>query len=183
MGKPDFGDDNTKIARTCSQLWIAIDGECSKRRKADVSKFKDVLSEKHFSYIEKYEIQHTKKQRITSFIFCGNEVEYLTETSRREAIIPFKEDAPSEGYFTDFHKKLYQNGRTDALWAYAFYVWKKEKDAVSREREALSYANTERSKAFLAPNFEDELVGAYFGLPLKRAKNGGKRRYFSHFDP
>lgn len=178
VGKPDFGDDNAKIARACSQLWIAIDGECSKRRKADVAKFKDVLSEKHFSYIEKYETQHTKKKRISSFIFCGNEVEYLTETSRREAIIPFKEDAPGEGYFTQLHEKLYQDGLTDAIWAYAYYVWKHEKDVVNKERATLNYQNTERSKAFLAPNFEDELVGAYFELPAKNSEKYDKNGDF-----
>lgn len=170
VGKPDFGDDIAKTARALSQNWIVIDGELSRRRKADVSKFKDVLSEKNFSYIEKYEKQQTTKQRKASFILCGNEVEYLTETSRRETIIPFKEDAPPDGYFAEFHEKLYKNELTDAIWAYAFYVWENEKDAVGKERETLSYQNTERSKDFLAPNFEDELVSAYFGLPLENSE-------------
>jgi predicted P-loop ATPase len=170
VGKPDFSDDTAKNARACTQSWILTDGECSKRRKADVAKFKDVLSEKTFSFVDKYEKQPTKKQRIASFIFCGNIVEYLDEPSRRETIIRFKEDVPSKGYFTEFYEKLYKNGLTNGIWAYAFYVWKYEKDVVSREREALSYQNTERSKDFLAPSFEDELVSAYFGLPLENSQ-------------
>ena len=170
VGKPDFSDDIAKTARALNQNWIVIDGELSRRRKADVSKFKDILSEKNVSFVEKYEKQQTTKQRNATFLATGNEPEYLTETSRRESIIGFKEDAPPDGYFTEFKEKLYKDGITDGIWAYAFYVWKYEKDAVSSERETLSLENTKRSKDYLAPNFEDELVSAYFGLPLENSK-------------
>ena len=194
VSKPDFGDDIAKTARALSQNWILIDGELSRRRKADVSKFKDVLSEKTFSYVEKYERQQTTKRRIASFIFCGNDTEYLGETSRREAIIPFKEEIPGEndekdenGFekndektavctiqlpdFRGFFRKLNSTKIKNGIWAYAFYVWENEEEFVSYEREKLSFRNTERSKDFLSTSVERQLLKDYFVPASPNAKH------------
>lgn len=168
LSEPDF-EGGRESERKLYQNWILFDDELSRRRKADVAAFKKYLSAKKVSFVEKYETNNITRQRICSFILCGNDIEYLSEFSRREAIIPFKETRETSGYYVKLAEKLNKKDLIDKIWTFAFLEWKKNKKHASNERAELENAIYARSEAFLATTVERDLLKEYFAPASKSA--------------
>ena len=159
--EPDF-EGGRESERILAERWILHDDELTKRKKASASVFKSALSKKYVDFRPQYARNNEQFLRIASFLFCGNDAEYLSEFSRRDCIIRFKEARESKEYFENFAKTIQSDDLINGVWAYAFYQFSRNFSQISKEKNELENDNYEHSEQFLAATVERDLLKEYF---------------------
>lgn len=165
--KPDFEGGRDGL-RKLAQNWILHDDELVKRLKSENIVFKAALSEKTVSFVEKYQTQTTRLPRIASFTYCSNQIEFLSEESRRDFIIPFVES--KEYDFEVLAHYLLDPDLTKRLWGYFFNEWQERRANVEAQYRILIGETVENNTSHQTITLEEEILALCFCLPPKGAR-------------
>lgn len=158
--------------RAMAKLVFMLDDESSRRSNSEIADFKEALSFKELSFRQLYQENFAHFKRLASYAYCSNNTGILREPSRRDLILPFKEESAHGLDWSGRIRRATEESLQLRMWGYFVRLWREQPQTVEAWAAELKiyFSREEVTNRYMERSAESDLIQKYLQLPDPGAK-------------